>query len=45
MGVAIKPEFPRNPDIIVNNNFKKSTDDLAENLFRKILKIFIDMII
>jgi len=39
VGIAIKPEFPKNPDIVINNNFKKSTDNLAENLFRKILKI------
>ena len=39
VGITIKPEFPKSPDIVINNNFKKSTEDLAENLFRKILKI------
>ena len=39
VGIAIKPEFPKNPDIVINNNFKKSTNNLAENLFREISKI------
>ena len=39
VGITIKPEFPKHPDIIINNDFKKSTDDLANNLIKKILKI------
>ena len=39
VGITIKPEFPKHPDIVINNDFKKSTDDLANNLIKKILKI------
>ena len=39
VGITIKPEFPKNPNIIVNNNFKKNTDELAKDLVKKILKI------
>jgi len=39
VGITIKPEFPRKPNIIVNNNFKQSTDELAKDLIKKILKI------
>ena len=39
VGFSIKPEFPKQPDIIINNDFKKSTDDLANNLIKKISKI------
>ena len=39
VGVTIKPEFPKQPDIIINNDFKKSTNDLVNNLIKKISKI------
>ena len=39
VGITIKPELPKQPDIVINNNFKKSSDFLANNLVRKILKI------
>lgn len=39
VGITIKPEFPKQPDIRINNDFKKSTDDLADNLIKKISKI------
>ena len=39
VGITIKPEFPRQPDIRINNDFKKSTDDLVNNLIKKISKI------
>ena len=39
VGITIKPEFPKQPDIIINNNFKKSSNNLANNLVKKISKI------
>ena len=39
VGITIKPEFPKQPDIRINNDFKKSTDDLVDNLIKKISKI------
>jgi len=39
VGINIKPEFPKNPDIIINNNFKLKTEVLAKNLVKKIQRI------
>ena len=39
VGITIKPEFPKQPDIRINNDFKKSTDDLVDDLIKKISKI------
>ena len=39
VGITIKPEFPKQPDIRINNDFKKSTDDLVDILIKKISKI------
>ncbi|WP_415320999.1 adenylyl-sulfate kinase [Candidatus Pelagibacter sp. Uisw_092] len=39
VGISIKPEFPKNPNIIINNNFKKSSDELAKILIKKIKDI------
>jgi adenylylsulfate kinase len=39
VGVDIKPIWPLKPNIIINNNFKKNTDKLAEILKKKIFKI------
>ena len=39
VGVTIRPEFPKQPDIVINNDFKKSTNDLVNNLIKKISKI------
>ena len=39
VGVSIKPEFPKNPNIIINNNFKKSSDAMAKTLIKKIKDI------
>lgn len=39
VGVTIKPEFPKRPNITIKNDFKKSLDDLASNLLKKIIKI------
>ena len=35
VGLTIKPEFPKNPNIIIKNDFKISIDKLSENLFKK----------
>ena len=39
VGVNIKPELPTKADIIINNNFKKSTDLLSKELVQKIRDI------
>ena len=39
VGITIKPEFPKRPNITIKNDFKKSLDDLASNLLKKIIKI------
>ena len=38
VGVTIKPEFPKKADITVNNNFRKSLDDISKFLLKKIFK-------
>ena len=35
-GIDIKPEFPKKPNIIIKNNFKKEKNKLAEDLIKKI---------
>jgi adenylylsulfate kinase-like enzyme len=35
VGLTVKPEFPKNPNIIIKNDFKISIDKLSENLFKK----------
>ena len=37
-GVNLKPEFPSKPDIIIENNFKKSIQYLSDSLLKKIKK-------
>ena len=37
-GLDLKPEYPRKPDIIINNNFKKSINDLAKIIYNEIKK-------
>ena len=37
-GNDLKPEFPKKPDIIIHNNFKKSTKQLTSLLLSKIKK-------
>ena len=39
VGITIRPQFPKQSNIIINNNFKKSSEDLANNLVKKISKI------
>ena len=38
-GVDIKTELPKNPTIIINNNFKRSTKQMADLLIKKIKRI------
>ena len=39
VGINIKPEFPKKPNIVINNNFKKNTQQLANELINKLKKI------
>lgn len=36
IGINIKPELPKKPDIIIVNSFNQSSDKIAEKLLRKI---------
>ena len=36
VGINIKPEYPKNPDIVVSNNLSIPLSEISENLFRKI---------
>ena len=40
VGIDIRPEFPKKPDIIINNNFNKSIENLSNELIIKINKKF-----
>jgi|TARA_B110000495_G_C22934648_1_gene546517 adenylylsulfate kinase-like enzyme len=35
-GVDLKPEFPKKPDITINNNFKKSVKNLSQELIKQL---------
>ena len=39
MGFDIKPEYPKHPHIIINNDFAKPIEELSEELLLKIDKI------
>lgn len=39
VGISIKPEFPRKPNITIQNNFKIPTNRLSEKLLKKIKNI------
>ena len=39
VGLDIKAEFPKKPNIIIKNDFNKSADKLAEELLSKIKKL------
>lgn len=41
VGLNIKPQFPKTPDIIINNTFEKNLDYLTLELLNKI-SIFIN---
>ena len=36
VGVQIKPELPKNPDVVISNDFNKSLKQLSEELIKKI---------
>ena len=38
VGVHIKPEFPKNPNIVIENNFKRSIKSLSDELVFKLKK-------
>ena len=38
VGIDLEPEFPKKPDITINNNFKKTIDNLSKELILKIKK-------
>ena len=40
VGVHIKPYFPKDIDIIIKNNFKKSLKKISKELIKKLNKIF-----
>ena len=39
VGLDIKPDFPKRPHIVINNDFSKSIDDLVKELLSKIKKL------
>ena len=40
VGIHIKPEFPKKPDIILRNDFKIGTDLLSIQLLKKISNFY-----
>ena len=42
VGLDIKPEFPKKPDIILKNNFKINVNELSKKLVGKIQKLISD---
>ncbi len=41
VGIDIKPEYPKKPDIIVYNKFDKSLTNISNNLFDKINELLV----
>ena len=39
IGLDIKAELPKNPDIKIINNFSKSTKQLSQEIYKRFLKI------
>ena len=39
VGIKIKPELPKNPSIIINNNFTNKINHLSDILLKKIFKL------
>ena len=35
-GIDLKPEFPKRPHVVINNNFKKSSNELAKITIKKL---------
>jgi adenylylsulfate kinase-like enzyme len=40
VGVDIKPEFPKKPDILIKNDFKTNTNSLSKILLKKISNFY-----
>ena len=40
VGIDIIPEFPKSPNITIENNFNKSIKHLSDTLLKKIKKLF-----
>jgi adenylylsulfate kinase-like enzyme len=40
VGIDIKPEFPKNPDIVIKNDFSTNTNLLAKQLIKKISNFY-----
>ena len=38
VGIQIKPEYPKQPNIVLINDFKKNIKQLSEDLIKKIIK-------
>ena len=38
-GIDLKPEFPKKPDILINNDFKKSSNELAKIILKQLKTI------
>ena len=42
VGIDIKPELPKNPDITITNDFKKNTKEISKILIKRILKVYVN---
>ena len=38
-GIDLKPEFPKKPDILINNDFKKSSNEIAKIVLKQLKTI------
>ena len=38
-GLDLKPEYPKKPDILIENNFDKTTAKLTQTIFKIIKKL------
>ena len=39
VGLDIKPELPKKPHIVINNNFNRDVDTLSDELVKKIKRL------
>ncbi len=39
VGIQIKPEFPKKPEVTIENNFSKSLESIANEAYKKIKKV------
>jgi len=40
VGINVKPEFPKNPDIKIRNNFKNDLKEISDTVYKKIKSKF-----